>query len=771
MNKLTLIALIFLLMGSSLMGQSRLEQLGNRNYDEYSYDRAIKYYEELDNKSTEVKRKLAVSYFKTQDFDQAEWYYTQLVESPEAVVEDYYNFSQVLAMQEKYPESVRWMFKYQENKADIKATQFISDPNYFESMIKEENGYKLKNLDINTADQEFGATFFKEDVVFVSSRVGLQTVVRRWNWNQLGFLDIFQAEQDTTDMELMNPERHHKKFNKKYHEGPASFNLAGDRMVFTRNNYKSRSSKGEVNLEMYESKLIEGVWQKPTPLPFNNREYSVGHGSLSQDGNVIYFISDKPGGYGGTDLYKAERNEAGDWTEPILLGDNINTDGNEMFPYMHPDSILFFSSNGHIGIGGLDIFYVDVRERGLNRVTNMNAPVNSSKDDFAFIINDERTKGYLSSNRKGGRGDDDIYSFTREEPLKFYQLLRGKVIDELGAIVPNTRVVMRNSKGNVVGERIADAKGEYMFEVEEDEAYSLIAEKETYSRGLGKFATDRKNMEFKQNLMVTRVKPEKSVGQVISMDGPVDMTAKAYDYADQRLVYKEINTHSPGLSILSMVRDIRNGEPIPGAEIYLYDKITGEETLMESPETGDNTWILEQGEYANRRFAIKVIKPGYQPMEFDFETPDDAMGQHSFLTKLIPVLQPDQSLDIDLTTLFDIRPIFFDLDKYNIRSDAKIELNKIVELMNAKPKLVIELTSHTDCRASMGYNDRLSNNRALATAKYIRKRIKHPERVTGKGTGEKKLFNDCACEGEVKSDCSEEEHQMNRRTEFTIVKM
>ena len=242
MNKLTIIALIFLTMGSSLMAQSRLEQLGNRNFDEYSYDRAIKYYEALDEKTTEIKRKLAVSYFKTQDFDQSEWYYTQLVESPEAVVEDYYNFSQVLAMQEKYPESVRWMYKYQEDKADIKATQFVTDPNYFETMIKASNGYEMKNLDINTADQEFGATFYKSDVVFVSSRVGLETVIRRWNWNKLGFLDIFKAELDTADMELSNPERHHKKFNKKYHEGPASFNETGDRMVFTRNNYKGRSS-------------------------------------------------------------------------------------------------------------------------------------------------------------------------------------------------------------------------------------------------------------------------------------------------------------------------------------------------------------------------------------------------------------------------------------------------------------------------------------------------------------------------------------------------
>jgi len=220
-----------------------------------------------------------------------------------------------------------------------------------------------------------------------------------------------------------------------------------------------------------------------------------------------------------------------------------------------------------------------------------------------------------------------------------------------------------------------------------------------------------------------------------------------------------------------MIRDIRTGEPISGSQIIIYDKITGEETTMVSPETGDNTWLLDDEKYANGRYSIKIVKDGFHPMEFDFETPEEMMGQHSFMAKLIPYLGPDEELDLNLADVFNIGPIYFDLDKYNIRKDARPELDKIVSLMELYPDMVIELSSHTDCRAAKGYNTRLSDNRARSTASYIRKKIKDSKRITGSGLGEMELVNDCECEGAVVSDCSEEEHQRNRRTEFRIVKM
>jgi outer membrane protein OmpA-like peptidoglycan-associated protein len=760
--------LAILLTSISSFGQSRKEMMGDKYFADYSYDRAIKYYEAVDEKSTDVLRNLAISYYKMQDFDQAEWYYTQVVAQEDKTIEDMFNFSQVLAIQEKYPESVRWMTRYHEQKSgDSRAAKTIKDPEYYRDLIKEDNGYVIRNLEINSDEQDFGTTFFKDDVVFTSSRTGVQTVVRKWNWNQLGFLDLYKADLDTSNYELSSPFPHHKKFNKKYHEGPASFDEAGEVMIFTRNSYKGRNSSDEIILEMYESRLEDGEWSKPKAFKYNDKDYSTGHGSLSADGNTLYFVSDMPGGHGGTDIYRCYRTEKGDWSEPELLSDEINTEGNEMFPFIHPDSVLFFASNGHPGLGGLDVFYHDIRQNGLNRTTNMNAPVNSSKDDFAFILNRERDKGFFSSNRIGGMGDDDIYAFEREKPMKFHQLLRGKVIDEIGQIVPRVKVLLFNEEGEIIGDVTTLDDGNYVFEVDEGQVYSMAAVKDDYSKGLGFLETKEPKRDYIHDLMIR--KPVKEMD--LSMDAAIDMNTNELNEGDTPLLFKNVDTESEGLSLHSMIRDVRTDDAIDGAEVYLYDKITGEEILLVSPETGDNTWYLEPEEYSDRRYSVKIVKEGYYPMEFDFDTPSEMLGQHQFMARLIPVLEEGEELNMDLSDLFAINPIYFDLDKYNIRDDAAVELEKIIDIMHEYPDMVIELTSHTDCRASKGYNNRLSTNRARATAKYLRNRLEDGSRVTGKGLGEMELVNDCECEGEVVSDCSEEEHQLNRRTEFRIVKM
>ncbi|NND95397.1 MAG: OmpA family protein [Flavobacteriales bacterium] len=766
MNKSFIVIIVLIGLSVSLFGQDRKEILGQKYFEEYSYDRAIKYFEAVKEKDCEIYRKLAISYYKLQDYDQSEWYYTQVVSSDDVEVEDMFNYSQVLAIQEKYPESVRWMTRYHEQKSsDTRAAKTIKDPEYYLDLIKEDNGYVIRNLEINSDEQDFGTNFYKDDIVFTSSRTGLQTVVRKWNWNQLGFLDVYKANLDTGNYELSSPIPHHRKFNKKFHEGPASFDESGEIMVFTRNNYKGRNDNGEVTLELYESRLEDGTWTKPKPFPFNDNSYSTGHGSLSQDGNVLYFVSDMPGGYGGTDIYRCNRLVDGSWSEPELLNDGINTEGNEMFPFIHPDSVLFFASNGHPGLGGLDVYYNDIRYNGLNRTTNLNAPINSSKDDFAFILNEEKNKGFFSSNRIGGMGDDDIYAFDHNPGLKFNQLLRGKVIDEIGQIVPNVKILLFNEEGAVIGDVTTADDGEYLFEVEEGTTYSMVAQKEEYSKGLGMLSTNLSRRDYEHDLMIRR--PD----DPLSIDKPIDMEAENLELTDDIFVIKEVDPNAPGLSLHSMVRDIRDGSSIGGAEVYLYDKMTGEEILLISPETGDNTWYLEPDEYSNKRYSVKVVKSGYYPLEFDFDTPDDELGQHKFLARLIPIMGPEEEMDLDMSDLFTINPIYFDLDKYNIRPDAQIELDKVVQVMKKYPSMVIELTSHTDCRASKKYNERLSNNRARSTAKYLRDRILNDDRITGKGLGEIDLVNDCECEGKVKSDCSEEEHQRNRRTEFRIVKM
>src|SRR5690606_5083746 len=209
---------------------------------------------------------------------------------------------------------------------------------------------------MNSTQQDFGAAFYKEQIVYTSSGGKPKAVKSVYNWNKKTFLDLYVADNDNG--QLKNPKSLHKKYNRKMHEGPASFTADGNTMAFTRNNYKSRSKDGVVHLEIYfAQKDAEGKWDNPVAFKLNNTEYSVGHPCLSADGNTMYFASEMPGGMGGVNLYRIRKNADGTWGEAENLGEHINTEGNEMFPFFHEEKgWLFFASNGHFGLGGLDIF-------------------------------------------------------------------------------------------------------------------------------------------------------------------------------------------------------------------------------------------------------------------------------------------------------------------------------------------------------------------------------------------------------------------------------
>ncbi len=758
--------IIAILVQATSMAQTpeRMRELADRYFDEYSYDRAISFYEEIGDKSTDIKRNLALSYLRMNNTNKAEEYLFDIVNSEETLPEDLFNYSQVLAMNKKYPESVKWMTVYHEQKStDTRSIKTVEQPEYYEEIQAEDAKFEIANLDINSPDEDFGATFYKDKVVFASSRTGVETVVRRWNWNQLAFLDMYVADRDSS-FALTHPKRHHKKFNKKFHEGPASFNGAGDVMVYTSNNYKRRSSKGEVNLELYETKFNGEKWSKPEALPWNDKEYSVGHASLTEDGNTMYFVSDMPGGYGGADIYKAYRNGDGTWGEAQRLDVQINTEGNEMFPFIQKDSVLFFASDGHLGAGGLDIFYIDFRDNGVYRAKNIKLPVNSSKDDFAFIMNNDRTKGYFSSNREGGKGDDDIYSFTLPSPMKFNKMLLGKITDQLGNELDNATIRLKID-GEVVEEYTTGENGEYVFEVSPDGNYDVVGSKDSYSVGANRVNLEEEEFEVVYSDLMLNLSPK----HVKHSHNEIDVYAGNIQYKDAGLIVEKYDAEPIGLSVLTAVANITNGEPISDAKITIVDKQTGESMVVYTPKEGEFLQSFDPDKkFEQRDYAITIERDGFKKLDYDYSPKLSPKGQYKSLAYMIPEDMPN---DLVMKDVFDINPIYFDLDKYDIRPDAAQELDRIVEIMNKMPNLEIELSSHTDCRSSRKYNKRLSNNRAVSTADYIKARISNPSRIYGEGKGEIQLVNDCECEGINYSSCPEDQHQQNRRTEFRIVKL
>jgi outer membrane protein OmpA-like peptidoglycan-associated protein len=677
---------------------------------------------------------LAESYAKTGDVEKAEKYYATVVNSPEKTPTDILGYVAVLSKNGNYEAAEKWMGEYASlSPDDGRAKQYKSHPGFYKDLQKDFGKYSIKNIAANTPQEDFSPSYYKDKVVFASSREGTVSIKRSWNWNGLPFLDTYIASA-SEENELSNIEQFDKKINNKYHDGPVSFNQAGDFMVFTRNNYNGRSGDGVIKLQLFSSELTAGKWSKEKALPYNSSEYSVGHASLSPDGKTMYFASDMPGGKGGVDIYKSTRSEEGTWGEAENLGDKINTEGNEMFPFIHANQeMLFFASDGHLGLGGLDVFIAEVKDKGnaFGKVENVGVPINGSKDDFSLILDQEMKKGYFASNRLAGKGDDDIYSFNLLKPFNFGKTIKGVAKDKQGTPLADTKINLYNSKGEVIETALTGTDGAYSFSVDPDKEFSLTGTKDKYFEG--------------KNTASTKT------------DEPVVI-------ADLTL------EKDPGLSLYTLIQDAKTKAPLAGVQMTIIDNLTNTEFInVVTPASGDALkGITGKKVVENISYNIVLAKQGYFTRVITFNhkiTKPGIINVHEFLKgELGDGISLDKEV-ADLAQMVEINPINFDYDKYNIRKDAATELDKIVTVMNKYPGMVIELGSHTDSRGSDAYNKKLSDRRAKASASYIKKKIADGKRIYGKGYGETKLINRCT--NGVK--CSDQEHENNRRTEFKVV--
>ena len=727
--------LVVILSGVEVFSQAQSSKLAAKEYNNYEYADAATHFEKM-QRTDMILREQADSYFKIQQYAKAEGAYSALVSSPGATQQDFVNYISVLLMNEKYPQALEQMQKYSAlYLLDKRYASYLNEANIFEKLKKDNGQFTIKNLDINSEQEDFGAVFFKDSIAFASSREDVKQVRRTWNWNKLPFLDIYVAEKDSKG-ELKNPKPLNRTVNKKYHEGPASFANNFTVMAFTRNNYDSAREDGTRVLQIYTSRLkvdtasngqIFSHWTKPVGVPFNSKDYSVGHPAFNPDGSVMYFVSDMPGGKGGTDLYKVDRNPDGTWGKPQNLGDKINTVGDEMFPFYHSSGILFFSSNAREGLGGLDVFACDMRNGETGMIKNVGAPVNSSKDDFSFVLNDGGSYGYFASNREGGKGNDDIYSYQLLKPFYFGKVISGITKNNEGQFIEHVNISLMDENGNVLKKDMSDYLGKYLFVVPEGKTYTLVASRKKY-------------FDSKTNAD-TREKDEVNVDLILEK--------------------------APPLSIYTILTDKKSGQPLSGVKVSVTDNIAKQELAsFVSDSTGNHRVpITDKGEGDKYDYTIKMEKEGYLGKTLPL-TGEATLGE-------IQITEAFDKLEVgaDLGKIIDIKPIYFDLKKWDIRSDASTELDKIVKVMNENPSMVIELGSHTDCRGTAASNLSLSDKRAKSSAEYVKKHISNPERIYGKGYGETQPVNNCKCEGAVKSTCSEEEHQQNRRTEFKIIKM
>ncbi|MBL4904526.1 MAG: OmpA family protein, partial [Flavobacteriaceae bacterium] len=363
----------------------------------------------------------------------------------------------------------------------------------------EKSYINIHNLSTNTAYSDYGVSIVKAGVLFSSTRPSENIKKNKlYKWNQQPFLNVYVAKVTLIEndfnvkvLDLYEPEKLNN-INTRYHEASAIVTKDGSTMYFTRDNYdgkKLRSDKKRTtHLKIYKASLSGNQWINVQELPFNNNDFSSGQPTLSVDEKTLYFVSDMPGGYGATDLYKVAILENDTYGKPENLGANINTEGREMFPYISANNVLYFSSDGHIGLGALDVFESSISSNGFSNPSNLGVPINSKRDDFSYVIDQNQTKGYFSSNRKGGKGDDDIYSFVIYE---CEEAITGIVTDaNTKEVLPNTNVKLVDRDGKIIGRTTTNDQGGYSFGmVNCEKEYTVVAEREFYKPDLKKLKT------------------------------------------------------------------------------------------------------------------------------------------------------------------------------------------------------------------------------------------------------------------------------------------
>ncbi|MFK8310589.1 OmpA family protein, partial [Capnocytophaga canimorsus] len=429
-----------LLCFSGSYAQNKDLEKANKLYNSFAYVDAISIYERIARKgfeNQELLERLGNSYYFNADYRNALVWYEKLFSNSEYEVskpEYYYRYAQSLKSAERYEESDAMMNRFIAlTEEDNRGTIFEENRNYQQVIAKNSGRMDLHLVDINTEYSEYGTAFYGDKVVFAASNNSLFKPTSYWTGET--FYNLYEARRDS--IALSKKSEFSSVLSTKFNESTAVFTADGNTVYFTRNNYINKKvgmdSDNAILLKILKStKDANGRWSKPVELPFNSNVYSVAHPALSPDEKYLYFASNMRGSRGASDIFRVEILSGGGYGKPENLGENVNTDGRESFPFISKNNVLYFASDGFPGLGGLDIFAAQIRPDGsLGKAVNVGRPANSPDDDFCYVIDSDTRVGFLTSNRSGGVGKDDIYSFYERVPLTFSctKLMRGVVKD------------------------------------------------------------------------------------------------------------------------------------------------------------------------------------------------------------------------------------------------------------------------------------------------------------------------------------------------------
>ncbi|MFM2285997.1 MAG: hypothetical protein RLZZ543_1494 [Bacteroidota bacterium] len=800
--------LLLLIAVGTLSAQSPVERRANQLYNNFAYTDAIELYEHLIKKQPDNKnviRHLADAYRLTNNSNKAEQWQKRLLEAGIATNEDYLYLAQSLESNGKNEEAGRYFEKYKElNSGDPRGARYIRSVKNFSDFFMESESYKVENLGLNTIGSDFSAAYYPGGILLVSNGHEKSFPKSLFPWNRQPWLDIYEAS-GSSDSTLGEAKPFQGKLNSKYHEGPMSYDAKTQTLAFTRNNYfkgKVRRSADHVNkLTIFFVSKSADKWGEITPFPHNSREYSCGHPSFSEDGKRLYFSSDMPGGYGGSDLY-VSRLENNSWTKPENLGASINTSGNELFPFIYKDSLLCFASNGWGGMGGLDIFRSEIKSGQFAQPENIGAPVNSPSDDFGFIFNQYGKNGFFSSNRTGGKGSDDIYRFS-------YKMRPTSLIlvdqDEVKAVQKGH--IKLYQKDELLVDQATDGEGKALLMLRPCTEYKVISSGEGYPSH-EQVISSNCPLSKKEDIRVLMKRPKVYVNvfdkylnkdianavvevkditqpEAALQTGETDAKGFIRFYLEPCHEYQVLakkaglpevsqKVKAPcaekendavarlgtgiapkrGIPLLIRVTDEQSNSPVANAKVKLVNKKTNELMEIFTDETGSYETVLVE----NTAWSLAANRIGYFSTSKS-KAEVNAAGSGNRLVRDLKLLRLKEGGVIAL------EGIYYDLAKSDIRPDAAKVLDYVVQVMEENPSMVIELGSHTDARGSDENNLKLSDARAKSAADYIVSKGIASNRISGKGYGETQLKNKCG--NGVK--CAEALHQENRRTEIKVL--
>ena len=625
-------------------------------------------------------------------------------------------YAQILQTNQKYDLAATWYKNYLVSYPDDRRAQ--NQLQACENIQQFNTGKKLyiSNLPFNTDGYDFGA-YIKDSFIYFTSTGGKSKDLKAKDinlWTGERFMDLYTVgilQSDTTSDEYTKAEKLAASVNTKYNEGPLCFDNANSKVYFTRNHYNPEdkvrmtySKEKEANLNIYEADIENGKWKNIKELPFDSKEYSCGHPAWDAESSTLYFSSTMPGGFGGADLWKAKLT-GNKWEKPVNMGAKFNTEGDEMFPTFDSDKIFYFSSDGLGGIGGLDVFSANIFDDGNVVIKNLGTPINSSYDDFGYLINQNKTVGYFSSNRAGGKGEDDIYRFA---DIKYE--LEIKVVNKFTNMPIEGALISVKQNENVIADLTSNQDGVSKTKVEPDLLYVLKADASSYLP-----ATVSKKIENNEKKPLQKV------------------TIELQPMVMQVMIINSVTK-----------------SPIPNALLTCNSPCNSAPKSNSTDASGKINYSIKD----KCTYTLQASAKSYLPKPATQITT-------TLKDTIFVVIELEQISDKAIT----LNNIYYDFDKWDIRPEAEPDLKMLLAFMNNNPDAIVELSSHTDARGEDKYNLTLSQKRAQSAVNWLVAHGVNQNKIKPVGYGETKPVNNCT--NNVK--CTEEQHQKNRRTEFRVL--